>query len=76
MHQLISFDGKTVPAANTGMSALSSAALYGKGVFTTIAVCDGKLFLWSKHWRRLEDNAAKLGIDISEHGEDKTKYAV
>ena len=49
------------------MSEISSAALYGKGVFTTVAVIDGALFLWEKHWRRLSAHAAKLDIDISHY---------
>ena len=43
----------------------SQAALYGKGVFTTIAIRDGQPFLWDKHWRRLTENAARMGIDLS-----------
>jgi branched-subunit amino acid aminotransferase/4-amino-4-deoxychorismate lyase len=31
----------------------SNAFLYGKGVFTTVAIFGGKPFLWEKHWRRL-----------------------
>ena len=49
---------------------ISNAALYGKGVFTTISIRDGKLFLWKKHWNRLIDNAAKVGIDLSEFSEN------
>lgn len=48
---------------------LSSAFLYGKGVFTTIAIYDGQPFLLEKHWRRLFSNAAKVGIDVSEYCE-------
>ena len=44
--------------------------LYGKGVFTTIAICDGKPFLWEKHWRRLKENASRVDIDIDEYSED------
>lgn len=55
-----------------GINALSSAALYGKGVFTTIAIRQGEPFLWEKHWRRLTANAAKLSIDLSAHNESKT----
>ena len=51
----------------------SSILLYGKGVFTTVAIRDRKLFLWAKHWRRLQNNAAKLGIDISEHSETEVR---
>ena len=47
----------------------SSAELYGKGVFTTIAIVGSAPFLWEKHWRRLTTNAAKLEIDISEFSE-------
>ncbi len=43
--------------------------LYGNGIFTTLAVVDGKPFLWEKHWRRLLDNAAKLELDLSQHAE-------
>jgi branched-subunit amino acid aminotransferase/4-amino-4-deoxychorismate lyase len=51
------------------MPETSSASLYGKGVFTTIAIADGAPFLWEKHWRRLTAHAAKLGIDIAEYSE-------
>ena len=54
----------------------TAAALYGKGVFTTIAVRDGKQFLWDKHWRRLTHNAAKIGIDLSDHSKETTRKAL
>ena len=52
------------------IDAFSSAALYGKGVFTTIAIRGGEPFLWEKHWRRLAENAAKLSIDLAGVSED------
>lgn len=48
----------------------TASELYGKGVFTTIAIVDGGPFLWEKHWRRLTANAASLGIDVSEDSEE------
>lgn len=48
-------------------TARTSALLYGKGVFTTVAIFAGSPFLWEKHWRRLADGAAKIGLDLSEH---------
>lgn len=51
------------------MNTRSSSTLYGRGVFTTIAIFGGRPFLREKHWRRLTENAAKLGIDISEYDE-------
>jgi len=52
-----------VEATKARVAAVSSAALYGRGVFTTLAVYDSKPFLWSKHWQRLSAHAAKLDID-------------
>lgn len=54
----------------------SNIFLYGKGIFSTIAFSSGKAFLWEKHWRRLTDNAAKVGIDLSEHTEQSTRDAL
>lgn len=41
----------------------------GRGIFTTIAIRDGKPFLWEKHWSRLTHSAEKLDIDLSEFEE-------
>ena len=46
------------------MNERSAFLLYGKGIFTTIAISQGKPLLWEKHWRRLMDNASKLAIDL------------
>jgi len=47
----------------------TNVLLYGKGVFTTIAIRDGEPFLWDKHWRRLVRDAKKIGIDLVDHSE-------
>jgi branched-subunit amino acid aminotransferase/4-amino-4-deoxychorismate lyase len=73
---LIFFDKKITGDADAAVPALSSAALYGKGVFTTVAIYAGKPFLWEKHWRRLSDNADKLGIDLSEFSEESTRRSL
>lgn len=58
------------------MMQTSNAWLYGKGIFTTIAIRDGEAFLWEKHWRRLIENAAKIGVDLTEHTERSTRDAL
>ena len=55
---------------------VSAAELYGKGIFTTVALRDGRPFLWEKHWSRLTSNAADLGIDLMGHGESSTLVAL
>ncbi len=58
------------------LSAISSAALYGKGVFTTMAIYNAKPFLWEQHWKRLAHNAEKIGINLTEFSEDIIKNAL
>ena len=52
-----------VEATKARVAPVSSAMLYGRGVFTTVAIYDANPFLWSKHWQRLTAHAAKLDID-------------
>jgi branched-subunit amino acid aminotransferase/4-amino-4-deoxychorismate lyase len=47
----------------------SNALLYGKGIFTTVAIRNQRPLLWGKHWRRLTDNADKVVLDVSAHSE-------
>jgi len=76
MHKFISFNHQVLPAENAFLSATSSAALYGKGIFTTIAIHESTPFLWEKHWRRLTGNALKVGIDLTEFSEETVKNSL
>jgi branched-chain amino acid aminotransferase len=62
MHKWASLNGKLIAAREAALPMISSAGLYGKGIFTTVAVREGKLFLWEKHWRRLIQNAETVGL--------------
>lgn len=73
MHENCVINNSIVQPETSFISLISAAALYGKGVFTTVAIRNGAPFLWEKHWRRLSTNAAKVGIDVSEYPEEKTK---
>jgi branched-chain amino acid aminotransferase len=48
----------------------SNGTLYGKGIFTTVAVRDSQPILWKKHWRRLIEDATSVGLDLSIYNED------
>ena len=76
MHESVFFNRQVLPAANALISAASVAAVYGKGVFTTITVRGAQPFLWEKHWRRLTANADTLRIDLSELDEKTIKTAL
>jgi branched-subunit amino acid aminotransferase/4-amino-4-deoxychorismate lyase len=52
-----------VEATKARVAPVSSAMLYGRGVFTTLAIYNRHRFLWAKHWQRLTAHANKLDID-------------
>lgn len=76
MSNRVSFNLQILPAEDAFISAVSSAALYGKGAFTTLAVYHAKPFLWEKHWRRLQENSARLGIELNDFDEETVKDAL
>lgn len=63
-------------ATDATVPAISLTTLYGKGIFSTIAIRDGRPFVWEKHWRRLETNARRVGIDLSDFSEGATRKAL
>jgi branched-subunit amino acid aminotransferase/4-amino-4-deoxychorismate lyase len=76
MNNHVSLNFHILPAEKTFITAVSSAALYGKGIFTTLAVYNSKPFLWEKHWRRLRENSDKIGIDLTGFEEKTVKHAM
>ena len=65
MHPVIYLNKTMVEATKARVAPVSSAMLYGRGVFTTLAVYHSQPFLWSKHWQRLTSHAKKLDVDYT-----------
>lgn len=76
MHKFVFYNHKILPAENAFLSAASSAALYGRGIFTTVSVHDFVPFLWEKHWRRLTGNARKIKVDLAGFSEESVKKSL
>lgn len=76
MHEFVNFNHQIIRAQNSFLSTISSAAFYGRGIFTTVAIYNGKPFLWKKHWHRLTHNAEKIGVDLSEFSEEKVENSL
>jgi len=64
MHRHIIHNHRLIEATKARLPALTSATLYGRGVFTTLAVYRGRPFLWPQHWARLAAHAAKVGVSL------------
>lgn len=65
MHDFVSLNGRIIPSGDAHLPAMSAAALYGKGVFTTVAIYGGMAEWWFEHWRRLSRDAPKVGVELS-----------
>jgi branched-subunit amino acid aminotransferase/4-amino-4-deoxychorismate lyase len=63
-------------ATKARVAPVSSAMLYGRGVFTTVAIYNARPFLWADHWRRLKDHAGRLDIDSTGLNEDNVGEAI
>jgi branched-subunit amino acid aminotransferase/4-amino-4-deoxychorismate lyase len=64
VHPVIYLNKVMLEATKARVAPVSSAMLYGRGVFTTVAIYNGKPFLWSAHWQRLKNHAAKLSVNV------------
>jgi branched-subunit amino acid aminotransferase/4-amino-4-deoxychorismate lyase len=76
MHASIYLNEKIVLATDARIAAVTAAMLYGRGVFTTVAVYDGRPFLWPQHWLRLLDHASRSGVDVTEFEEESVSQAL
>ncbi|GIO10364.1 4-amino-4-deoxychorismate lyase [Brevibacillus reuszeri] len=55
-------NGTICPAQEATVSVLDHGFLYGIGLFETLRVYDGKLFLWNDHYARLSSGLLALQI--------------
>jgi aminodeoxychorismate lyase len=76
MHPVIYLNKVMLEATKARVAPVSSAMLYGRGVFTTVAIYNSKPFLWSQHWHRLKDHAERLNIDCAGANERNVGEAV
>jgi branched-subunit amino acid aminotransferase/4-amino-4-deoxychorismate lyase len=76
MHVFASLNQKIHSPDQINLSAISAAAFYGRGIFTSLAIYNQKPFQWEKHWRRLVENAAKIKLDVSDFSEENVKTAL
>jgi aminodeoxychorismate lyase len=65
VHPVIYLNKVMLEATKARVAPVSSAMLYGRGVFTTVAIYNGKPFLWPQHWQRLKNHAERLKVDCT-----------
>lgn len=63
MHPHVILNRRMLEASEARLPAVNAATLYGRGVFTTVAVHKGRPFLWDAHWSRLRAHAERAGVE-------------
>jgi len=76
MHARIFHNDRVLELGRARLPALTSATLYGRGVFTTLAVYRGQPFLWPAHWARLMDHAERCGVRSSHFDQESVGRAL
>jgi branched-subunit amino acid aminotransferase/4-amino-4-deoxychorismate lyase len=69
MHPIIYLNRNMVEASKARIAPVSSALLYGRGVFTSVAIYGGRPFLWPEHCARLLEHADRARVDRSAYSE-------
>jgi branched-subunit amino acid aminotransferase/4-amino-4-deoxychorismate lyase len=76
LHSRIIYNHRLLDASRARMNVISPVSLYGRGVFTTLAIHEGRPFLWPEHWARLTGHAARAGVDRSELDEESVSASL
>ncbi|MFA5352875.1 MAG: aminotransferase class IV [Thermodesulfovibrionales bacterium] len=58
------FNDRIVPIAEAKISVLDHGFLYGDGIYETLRVYDGVVFMFDEHIQRLFRSATLIGLDI------------
>jgi branched-subunit amino acid aminotransferase/4-amino-4-deoxychorismate lyase len=70
------YNNRLIEATKARLLMVTPAALYGRGVFTTLAIYKGRPFLWPQHWMRLMEHAARTGVDCAGFDEEGVREAL
>lgn len=73
MHSRFIHNDQLLGATKERVEAVS---LYGRGVFTTLAVHNHQPFLWPEHWARLTEHAARAGLGKIEFDEASVRASL
>ncbi|MDX6695889.1 MAG: 4-amino-4-deoxychorismate lyase [Blastocatellia bacterium] len=76
MHSRINYNHRLLEATKARAEIVTAAALYGRGVFTTLAVYDGHPFQWRAHWQRLMEHAMRAGVEVAAFDEETARASL
>ena len=62
IHRLIFHNDRIVPSGEAHLTPGQAGLLNGWGLFTTMRIFQGEAFAYERHWRRLENDASRIGM--------------
>ncbi|MEO6393989.1 MAG: aminotransferase class IV, partial [Pyrinomonadaceae bacterium] len=65
MHSRVAYNGELFKAGEPRLPLATPATLFGRGVFTTLAIHNSEPFRWDRHWARVTAHAARTGVDLT-----------
>jgi len=76
LHSRIIYNHRLLDRSRARASIISPVSLYGRGVFTTLAIHESRPFLWPEHWARLTEHAARAGVERSALDEESVSVSL
>lgn len=71
LHSRIIYNHQLLEAGRARTNVVSPVSLYGRGVFTTLAVHGRRPLFWPEHWARLAEHAARARVDLKDFNEER-----
>lgn len=74
MHRFVFHNDRIQPLEEVRLSPGQAGLLNGWGLFTTSRIHDGRPFSWERHWKRLQTDAARIGMPFPFDREQVRKW--
>jgi len=74
MHRFVFHNDRIQPLEEVRLSPGQAGLLNGWGLFTTSRIHDGHPFAWERHWKRLQTDAARIGMPFPFDREQVRKW--
>lgn len=74
MHRFVFHNDRIQPLEEVRLSPGQAGLLNGWGLFTTSRINDGRPFAWERHWKRLQTDAARIGMPFPFDREQVRKW--
>src|SRR5215212_6436643 len=69
MAAMVNVNGRITPESEAVIPVFDHGFLYGEGIYETLRTYNGRLFLYDRHLRRLQNSARLIDLSLPFDGE-------